>query len=81
MVSWLEERRAFLTGMQSLIHEAVHPAGAATIHHWINDALVALDGGDLDEVERLKKAILAKIELETVWAVDLDLCEIACGEG
>jgi hypothetical protein len=46
------------------IPKEVHPAGAATIHHWTADALAALDNGDFAEVERLSKMIDDKIELE-----------------
>jgi hypothetical protein len=33
--------------LRSSIPEDVHPAGAATIDHWIVDAIAAVDSSDL----------------------------------
>jgi hypothetical protein len=63
----IENLRAYFTELRYSIPEYVHPAGAATIHRWIANALDALNSFDLAEAERWRKAILSKVEQEKAW--------------
>lgn len=45
----------------------VHPAGRATIDHWLMDMVDAADHGDAATVARLAVLIAGKIELELQW--------------
>jgi len=59
-----------------LIHEAVHPAGAATIHHWINDALAEalqrLEAGSLgfDEARAVAEMAQAYVAVKNVAGLE-----------
>jgi hypothetical protein len=59
--------RTYVMELRYTIPEWVHPAGAATIHHWINDAFRALDNLNFAEAARLGEMILAKIRQERAW--------------
>jgi hypothetical protein len=61
-----QEQIAFFMELRHSIPEFVHPAGAATIDHWIADAIDAAANSDFVETERLRKMIHDKIELEHV---------------
>jgi hypothetical protein len=53
--------------LRASIPEGVHPAGAATIDHWIVDAIAAVDASNFAEADRLEKMIHDKVEQERAW--------------
>jgi hypothetical protein len=63
----LRAERAFFAQLRESIPDWVHPAGAATIDHWIVRALDALDERDFAEAGRLLEMIRRKAELERGW--------------
>jgi len=58
---------AYLAELRVSIPDDVHPAGTATIDHWIRQALEALDEGDHAEVGRLVEIVWRKVELDRRW--------------
>jgi hypothetical protein len=48
----------------------MHPAGAATIGHWLDEMWFAAESGRTDLVVKLAQMVNAKIVLERQWEIE-----------
>ncbi len=66
-ISLLDFVNTFAAKTNSLDLPGLHPAGAATITHWLDDMLDAAEKDDPAEVAKYVRMVTDKIALERQW--------------
>jgi hypothetical protein len=69
-ISLVDFANAFAARTNSLDVPDIHPAGAVTVVHWLDDMLAAAEAERAAEVARLARMVTAKVALERQWHAD-----------
>lgn len=66
-ISLVDFANTFAAKTNSLDVPDIHPAGAVTVAHWLDEMLAAAEAERAAEVARLARMVTDKIALEREW--------------
>ena len=69
-ISLVDFANTFAARTNSLDVPDIHPAGAVTVVHWLDDMLAAAEAERAGEVARLARMVTHKVAQERQWHAD-----------